>query len=149
VKAFALPWRGRHDTDQPSFRRPLGPPPFLLRLAAVLVVPLVFYALYATGEKALQNYAENQQREALFVETVALREENLRLQDEIRRARTDAAIEAVAREQLGYVKDGDHAVVLTGTAPTPPDGATPEPTASPLTRVPPWRQWLDYFFGPA
>ena len=38
-------------TDEPVIvvRRPVGPPPLALRLAAVLVVPLLLYALVATG----------------------------------------------------------------------------------------------------
>ena len=46
-------------------RRPFGPPPVSLRLAAVLVVPLLLYALVATGQKALDNYRLNRQADAL------------------------------------------------------------------------------------
>ena len=42
-------------------RRAIGPPPLALRLAAVLVVPLLLYALVATGQKALDNYRLNQE----------------------------------------------------------------------------------------
>jgi cell division protein FtsB len=147
--ARALPWRRSAEPPPPSIRRSIGPPPFPLRLATVLLVPIVFYALYATGEKALQNYAQSQQLQALVDETRALRDENLRLQAEIRRARTDTAIEAVAREQLGLVKPGDRAVVLLGLGPAITEGAPPPPTAPAPVRVPPWRQWLDYFFGPS
>ena len=102
-------------TDEPIVvRRPIGPPPLALRFAAVLVIPLLLYALVATGQKALDNYRLNQETEALRAEVVGLRAENLQLQQDIERARTDTAIETIAREQLGLVKPGDHPVVLIG-----------------------------------
>ena len=133
--------------DEPIVvRRPVGPPPLALRLAAVLVVPLVLYALLATGQKAVDNYRLNQEADGLRAQIVTLREDNLQLQHDIEQARTDQAIEAIARQQLGLVKPGDHPLVLVpqpgqnAAAPTP----APSPTSPPR---PIWRQWWDYFFG--
>jgi cell division protein FtsL len=124
-------------------RQPLGPPPLALRLAAVLAVPLVLYALVATGQKALDNYRLNQETEALRNEIRALRGENIVLQQEIELARSDTAIEAIARQQLGLIKPGDHPLVVTSDRPpaTPPPALQPPPP-----QPPPWRQWLDLFF---
>ena len=120
----------------------------VLRLAAVLAVPLLLYALVATGQKALDNYHLNQQAEALRGEVRALRDENIQLQQAILQARTDASIEAMAREQLGLVKPGDHAVVLVhSSASGAPDVASAPPPPPPPPEVPPWRQWWDVFFG--
>jgi cell division protein FtsL len=133
--------------DEPIVvRRPVGPPPLALRLAAVLVVPLLLYALVATGQKAADNYRLNQEADGLRSDIVALRAENLQLQQDIEQARTDSAIETIAREQLGLVKPGDHPLVLVAqpgqaaAAPTPVQAPTPSPR-------PTWRQWWDYFFG--
>src|SRR5881398_3638040 len=99
--------------DEPIIvRRPVGPPPLVLRLAAVLVVPLLLYALFATGQKALDNYRLNQEADALRGEIVVLRSDNLDLQKQIEDARTDTAIETIAREQLGLIKRGDHPLVV-------------------------------------
>jgi cell division protein FtsL len=125
-------------------RRPVGPPPLVLRLAAVLAVPVVLYALVATGQKALDNYRLNKDADALRAEVVALRDRNLELQQQIEAARTDAAIEKIAREQLGLVKPGDKPLVLTGDSPAVPPVASP--AAAPPAR-PVWRQWWDLFFG--
>ena len=125
-------------------RRPVGPPPLALRLAAVLVVPLLLYALVATGQKALDNYRLNQDADALRAEVMALRSENIQLQKQIEVARTDAAIEAIAREQLGLIKPGDHPLVLISPAAQPAAAPAPAPNPTPL---PAWRQWWDYFFG--
>src|SRR5438445_9694080 len=98
---------------EPSFvRHPIGPPPLALRLAAVLVVPLLLYVLVATGQKAVENYRLNHEADALRNDVVVLRTENVQLQKHIEDARTDAAIETIAREQLGLIKPGDHPLVL-------------------------------------
>jgi cell division protein DivIC len=125
-------------------RRPLGPPPIALRLAAVLVVPFLLYALFATGQKALDNYRLNQQADGLRAEIRDLRNENIALQQQILEARTDASIETIARQQLGLVKPGDNPLVLIAAD----GGASNQAAAAPPTPPPPvWRQWWDYFFG--
>jgi cell division protein FtsL len=126
-------------------RRPIGPPPLALRLAAVLVVPLLLYVLVATGQKAVDNYRLNRDADALRAEILALRTENIQLQQEIEQARTDTAIEMIARQQLGLIKPGDHPVVLVAQSGQPPNAApAPVPAAPP---PPAWRQWWDYLFG--
>jgi cell division protein FtsL len=128
-------------------RRPVGPPPLALRLAAVLVVPLLLYALVATGQKALDNYRLNQEAAGLRAEVLQLREQNIQLQQQIEAARTDAAIETIAREQLGLIKPGDHPLVLVADSSQPAPTAAPPAPAPPAAPEPVWRQWWDYFFG--
>jgi cell division protein FtsL len=127
-------------------RHPVGPPPLALRLAAVLAVPLLLYALVATGQKAVENYQLNQQAEALRAQVVNLRSENVALQQQIEQARSDTAIETIAREQLGLISPGDHAVVVVSqpAQAAQPPAAPPQPTPAPK---PNWRQWLDYLSG--
>src|SRR5436853_181855 len=69
--------------DELIVRRPIGPPPLALRLAAVLAVPLVLYALVATGQKAIDNYRMNQEVDGLRTEIGGLRAENISLHQEI------------------------------------------------------------------
>src|SRR5947209_8511942 len=125
-------------------RRPIGPPPLALRLAAVLVVPLLLYALVATGQKAVDNYRLNREADGLRNEILGLRSDNIQLQKQIEQARTDTAIETIAREQLGLIKPGDHPLVLVSPSAQPPPAPTPVPSAPP---PPAWRQWWDYLFG--
>jgi cell division protein FtsB len=132
--------------DEPIVvRHPVGPPPLALRLAAVLAVPLLLYALVATGQKAVENYQLNQQADALRADVVNLRARNVELQRQIEVARTDTAIETIAREQLGLIKPGDHPVLVLDQqnqiAPVPA-AAPPAPPPRPI-----WRQWWDYLFG--
>ena len=137
--------------DQPvTFaRKPVGPPPLALRLAAILVVPLLLYALVAIGQKALENYRLNQEADGLRAEIVSLRNQNIALQQQLEAARSDAAIEAIAREQLGLVKPGDKPLVIVSDHPAaaahPQPAAASTPTPGPTP--PPWRQWWDEFFG--
>lgn len=122
-----------------------GPPPLLLRFAAMLMIPVVVYALYATGQKALDNYTLSQQAARLRLEVSGLRDQNLALQQEILRARTDAAIESVARAQLGLARPGDQPVAFVGASPrVAPPLASPPPAPPP----PAWRQWWNLFFSP-
>ena len=110
-------------------RRPVGPPPFALRVAAVLVVPLLLYALVATGQKAIDKYRLNQEAERLRAEVVSLRAENVQLQQSLEDARTDVAIETIAREQLGLIRPGDHPIVMVGQPAIQP-AAAPNGAAS-------------------
>jgi cell division protein FtsL len=130
-------------------RKPVGPPPLVLRLAAVLAVPLLLYALVATGQKALDNYGLNQQANQLRGQVSALRAENIQLQQQIEAARSDTAIERIARQQLGLIRPGDKPVVLVD-ADTPPAErpATPARRPDPATPAQPvWHQWWAYFVG--
>jgi len=130
--------------DDAIVRRPFGPPPVALRLAAVLVVPFLLYALFATGQKALDNYRLNQQADGLRTEIRDLRNENISLQQQILQARTDASIEQIARQQLGMVKPGDNPLVLISGDPSTTET---QPTQKSDPPPPIWRQWWDYFFG--
>jgi cell division protein FtsL len=126
-------------------RRPVGPAPLAVRLAAVLAVPLVLYALVATGQKAIENYRMNQEADGLRAEIVSLRAENISLQQQIEMARSDIAIETIAREQLGLIKSGDHPLTIVGQGAAQP---APPPLPPPPAPPPPaWRQWFDLFFG--
>lgn len=127
-------------------RRPFGPPPLALRLAAVLVVPLLLYALVATGQKALDNFRLTEEADALRAQVLDLKNENIQLQQQIERERTDTAIETLAREQLDLVMPGDHPIVALSDATQPVVGQAPPPAPEPVSQ-PPLRQWLDYFFG--
>jgi cell division protein FtsB len=105
---------------------------------------LLLYALVATGQKAVDNYRLNREADGLRAEILGLRSDNIQLQKQIEQARTDTAIETIAREQLGLIKPGDHPLVLVSPSAQAPPAPTPVPSAPP---PPAWRQWWDYLFG--
>ena len=125
------------DSDRPSLAA---------RLVVLVALPLALYALYATGEKALESYRLNQRASQISEEVEQLRAENLRLQRQIEESRSDSTIEKMAREQLGLVKPGDQAVVVVAPTMTP----ALEPSVPPRAESPPpptWEQWWHHFFG--
>lgn len=132
--------------DELGLKRPMGPPPVLLRLVAVLVLPVFLYGLVITGQKALENYQLSRQEAALREQIQQVRQENLQLQQQIQVARSDSEIERVAREQLGLVKPGEHALVVVrpGQPTGPREPVVPPPPPPP---PPPAQQWWSFFFG--
>ena len=129
-----------------SFERKVaGPPPLALKLAALLVVPIFLYGLYATGVKALDHYQLIQQSEDLQDQVQRLRRENLDLQVSLNEARTDTAVERIAREELGLIKPGDQPVALLSPAGQRATNLRATPTAPP--DLPPLQQWWNLFFG--
>jgi len=125
-------------------------------LVVLFVVPLLVYGAYSIGDRWYQNYLLTQQEEAIRVEVMRLREENLRLQRELNVARSDAGIEKSAREQLGLVKQGDTAIQIVGpagpaaSAPGQPRSAPPPPPSPSVPERPErpaWLRFLDGLFG--
>ena len=76
-----------------------------------------------------------------------LRSENIQLQQQIEQARTDTAIETIAREQLGLIMPGDHPLVVVSDAAQPAAAPAPAAARTRAATARPWRQWWDYFFG--
>jgi len=113
------------------------------RLVALLALPFAAVLLFATAEKAAHSYRMAQQAEQVRLEVETLKQRNLELQREIVASRSDAAIEAVARQELGLVRPGDKAVVIVAPSPAPAPSPTPLP---PPTPRPAWEQWGAYFF---
>ena len=101
-------------------------------LLLLFVLPLLGYAGYSVADRWYQGYQLSREEAALRADILRLREENLKLQAELKDARSDAAIEAIAREQLGLVKPGDRAIVLVG----PQQAAAQAKPAEATTRRP-------------
>jgi hypothetical protein len=96
------------------------------------VLPLLGYAGYSVADRWYQGYQLSREEADLRTDIARLREDNLKLQAELKNARGEAAIEAVAREQLGLVKPGDRAIVLVG----PPHAAAPAKPVEATARRP-------------
>jgi cell division protein FtsB len=99
-------------------------------LLLLFVLPLLGYAGYSVADRWYQGYQLSREEAALRTDILRLREENLKLQAELKDAKSDWAIETIAREQLGLVKPGDRAIVLVG----PPPAAAQAKPAEVATR---------------
>ncbi|MEN9936229.1 MAG: hypothetical protein RLZZ387_2808 [Chloroflexota bacterium] len=85
-------------------------------------------------------------RDALAAEIARLEAENARLEADVAYAESPAYAERVAREQLGYAREGDTVLLPTFPDVTPtPAAPTPEPIPNPTPR-PNWRGWADALF---
>ncbi|MFN0071693.1 MAG: FtsB family cell division protein [Chloroflexota bacterium] len=104
------------------------------KLVILLIVPILIYAAVNVGGRWIQTRGLVSDAEALQADVIAARAENQRLQTAIAVARTDQAIESLAREELGLIKPGDTPVILlapTGTATIFPTSRTMTPTPRP------------------
>ena len=102
------------------------------------LIPLAGFALFTVVQKSVQSYRVQREAAATFAEVEAEQRENLRLQNELNEARSDAGVEESARRYLNLVKPGDHAVVLSGNLPPPTPTPRPTPTPPPDDDLPPW-----------
>lgn len=122
-------------------------------LIMIFVFPLFVYGAYSIGDRWYQNFVLTQQEEAIRADVARLRQENVRLQQELNAARSDAGIEKIAREQLGLVRQGDVALQIVGPSGAPvapaqaPPSAGPAPAAQPASERPAWLRFLDSLFG--
>ncbi|NOK60793.1 MAG: septum formation initiator family protein [Chloroflexi bacterium AL-W] len=83
---------------------------------------------------------------SLRTDVETIEEENQTLMTAVAEAKSSAYVEQVAREQLGYAREGDTILVpiLPQTTPEPVN-PTSEPLATPV-REPNWREWVEAFF---
>ena len=117
--------------------------PATLALVAGAVVLLLFAV---SSVRMLVVRAELGQRSAAVTQGIAdLKSENARLADEIEYWRSDAGLERLAREQLGWAKPGEGAVLVAGSEPAQAREAPP--ANRPRESVPNWRRWWLVFFG--
>ncbi len=72
--------------------------------------------------------------DALQAEISTLEDAHTRLEQDLSWSKSDAGVERLAREQLGWAKPGESAVVVEGLA-----TARPTPTATPTPTAPDWR----------
>ncbi len=109
----------------------------------VLVVGIVFlgFFMFSLAGLMVQGRSIGLRSEAIAADIATQKTANIKLATEVARMETDAAVEAAAREQLGYVKEGETAVIID-YGPAGPPQVTPTPTSTP---VPNWQLWADFF----
>ena len=121
--------------------------PPVAHIMLLLSIPVLAYLAFAVGSKALDLYRLQERSAAIRHEIEALKDRNEALRRQIEYLRSDAAVENVARQQLGLVRAGDTAVILVSSSQGPdnlPPSAPPKEEA-PSSR-PNWQQWWEIFF---
>ena len=123
----------------------------LIRRPGMLIVTLLFLligAAFLTQLVPYQQILESQRQvEAARAELTALEEENTRLEADVAALQTDAEIEKLAREKLGYVRPGERAYVVLDP-PGAENRVAPEPELTQVSEEPTWvdRLW-DFLTG--
>ncbi len=115
----------------------------LIRRPGMLIVTLLFLLVGAAFLTQLVPYQQildsQRQVDAARARLAELEDENIRLQADVDALQTDAEVEKLAREKLGYVRPGERAYVVLD----PPDAETsPVPEPAP-TELPEERTWVD------
>lgn len=125
-------------------RRPIISLRQFLALAA-----LVFgaYFAFSFGSLVLTAYRLNHEAEALRAEIEELRAENDQLQTRVAGLREPAAVEDIARTELGWTRPGETQVVVS----VEPSSAVilPHSARATATPVPNWQLWASLFLQSA
>lgn len=100
--------------------------------------------------QVIQSATLEARRATLQQEVQALEAENLHLRGAVEYVESDVYVERVAREQLGYAREGETVVLPRMLLPTPTPPAAPAAATAPQpTAVPNWQGWWEAFQAPA
>jgi cell division protein FtsB len=86
--------------------------PVFTWIAIAACLPLGILLAIAFARVALADYEIHQQKQGLERRIAQLKDENARLGERASYLKTDTGIELLAREQLGWVRPGDTAIVI-------------------------------------
>jgi cell division protein FtsB len=136
--------------DQPFPRRsPLRPERLGRSGAQILAIGMVVLSLWMLASfvgQVITSAQLERRRDALKAEIARVEAENAALSSEVAYAESPAYAERIAREQLGYAREGDTVILPTFQDATPtPAVPTPAalPTAAPRSNL---RGWADALF---
>jgi cell division protein FtsB len=96
-------------------------------LITIGIAVLVALAALAFVRVTIADLELRSQKQSLERDVAAMRTENETLHAKVDYLQTDGAVEKLAREELGWTKPGDTAIVVV----RPPVDSTPIPTAVP------------------
>ena len=106
----------------------------LLALGALVALG-VFSSIVSHGFGELNEVEE--ERERLKQKTIELRKSVVELDETLEAIRTDpAALESLARRELGWVRPGDTGILLTTPTPPPQPAVLTGPTPTPILTLP-------------
>lgn len=116
---------------------------YLVTLALAL---LTLSLLINFGGQVLQSTRLEAHRVSLATEVARLEAENLALQSAVEYAESNANVERVAREQLGYTREGDIVILPQFPVVVPTPTTVPPTVVSRPVRPRNWQQWWNAFF---
>jgi cell division protein FtsB len=130
----------------PAALRQLSPRRGGVLLATFAMALLTLSLLFNFTQQVIQSANLEAERAALEAEVAQLRAENIQMRAAAEYAESDAYVERIARERLGYAR-ADDIVILPQTPPEPPAPTeAEEPAALPTPDdTPNWLRWWDAF----
>lgn len=138
------PRRGRRGAASEGV--PLFARPWFMGLAATALC-LAFGAVTLYGP-AQQLYADIREKDRLAAEYAAVVERNEAIDSQVQALETDEGIEDMARTQLGWVREGEHAVSVSGLDPKDPAEFRGNIVSEDIPLPDTWYSgFLDPFFG--
>jgi cell division protein FtsB len=120
-----------------------------VHLVTLALVLLTISLLINFGGQVLQATRLEARRTSLATEVAQIEAENQDLQGAVEYAESNANVERVAREQLGYTRAGDTVLLPQFPAATPTPTAAPPDALPPPAQEPNWRQWWGAVFPPS
>lgn len=113
---------------------------------AVVGVAVAGYFVISFAGLVVNGYQLNQRAGSLQRDIQGLRDDNEQLESQIRALLTEDAVEKLAREELGWTKPGETAVIIV---PSNPDAKATAglPVSKSAPDTPNWRRWWDLFLG--
>jgi cell division protein FtsB len=109
----------------------------------LVALMLIFIGLLAANfiGQIVQSANLETRRAELEAEVAAMRADNETLRGAVEFTESDVYIERVAREQLGYAREGDIVILPRVLPAAAPEEAAAAPAAAPLPSVPNWLLW--------
>jgi cell division protein FtsB len=129
--------------------RQMSPRRWGVHLATLAMALLTLSLLFNFTQQVIQSANLEAERAELEAEVAELRAENARMEAAAEHAESDAYVERIARERLGYAREGD--IVILAQRPPEPEtpAASDEPAALPTPApLPNWQGWWDAFTAP-
>jgi len=116
------------------------------RLLAIASVAITVYFLVSISGLVVARTKLDERADALKEEVASLRATNQQLQEELAWLQTDAALEELARKDLGWVKPGETAVTWLESSDAAPSTRSTQIKLT-VSKQPNWERWMDYLFG--
>lgn len=116
-----------------------------VHLATLAMAVLTISLLVNFVNQVIQSANLEEQRATLATEVALLEAQNQQLEGAVEYAESDVYVERIAREQLGYARDGDTVVLPRILEPTPAPSPPPHHAQPAPTPMPNWERWWQAF----